>query len=84
MPSLTLYMRLPVKVAMARGKERRESDRIEAEWLAFHQRVAEGYEAIADANPDRVVPVPAGMQPWQVTEFCIDVIKERYGQLFAG
>ena len=82
MPSLTLYMRLPVKAAMARGKERREIDRIEAEWLAFHQRVAEGYEAIADANPERVVPVPAGMPVAMVTRFCIDVIKERYAALF--
>jgi dTMP kinase len=82
MPALTLYMRLPVKAAMARGKERRESDRIEAEWLAFHQRVAEGYEAIAEANPDRVVPVPAGMPVGMVTRFCVDVIKKKYGALF--
>jgi dTMP kinase len=83
MPDLTLYLRLPVELGLARVQGRGTGeDRIESARLEFHRQVAKGYEAIAEADPARIVPVPAGMPVGMVTRFCIDVIKGKYGALF--
>ncbi len=63
-PDLTLLMDLDPAEGLARVARRQDSgrpqeDRIEAELLGFHQRVRDGYQAIAAAEPDRVVLLDA-------------------------
>jgi dTMP kinase len=63
-PNLTLLLDLPPEVGLARAQERlthprTRRDRIEEEVLSFHQRVREGYLAIAAAEPERVVVLDA-------------------------
>ncbi len=58
-PDMTLLFDLPSDVARARGHSphriaSKEVDRLDAEGLAFYQRVREGYLAIAEAAPDRL------------------------------
>ncbi len=57
-PDLTLFFDVPVRVALAR-RAGRTPDRIEAEGEAFFERVREGYQARARAEPERFVVIPA-------------------------
>jgi dTMP kinase len=54
MPDLTLLIDLPVKEGLARAAKASNPDRIEREALDFHERVREGFLAIAKKDPDRV------------------------------
>ena len=58
-PRLTLVYDLPVAAARARMAARAGEDRMEAKGLAFQERVAEGFRAIAAAEPGRVKLVDA-------------------------
>ncbi len=58
-PDLTLLFDLPAELARERGtvtRHRRSggaADRLDAEALAFYERVREGFRALADAEPER-------------------------------
>lgn len=61
-PDLTLYFDLPADQARARGhsKHRRRSgrvDRLDAEELAFYERVRTGYRELARDEPERIVEI---------------------------
>lgn len=61
-PDLTLYFRIPVDDSVERARRRtstRGEGRFEAEPMAFHARVAGGYEALTREFPARIVPVDA-------------------------
>ena len=58
-PDLTLVYDLDAAVGLERATEH-ATDRLEAEALAFHERVVEGFRAIASADPDRVALIDAG------------------------
>ena len=54
-PDLTIVLDVPVKVGRERTRRRRRAlDRLELEDFEFHQRVREGYLAIAKEEPHRV------------------------------
>lgn len=55
-PALTLYVRVHPEVSAARMGTQ-SKDRLESEGAGFHQRVFEAYEALAAAEPDRIVTV---------------------------
>lgn len=65
-PDVTIYLALPVGEAMPRATAS-GADRIEGESHDFHQRVLDGFEAIAAAEPSRVVRVDATGTPEQVS-----------------
>lgn len=65
-PALTLLLDMPAPVGLARAQDRNlfenltgREDRFEREELAFHERVREGYLAIARREPGRVVVIDA-------------------------
>ena len=64
-PDLTILLDLPVEVGLKRARERNQADaasatsRFEEEDLSFHQRVREGYLAIAAAERARIKIIPA-------------------------
>jgi dTMP kinase len=66
-PDLVVLISVPAAVAAARVGP--EPDRLEAEGGGFHERVAEGYEALAVSAPDR----------WEVVdgEGSVDEVAER-------
>ena len=66
-PDVTVYLALPVGEAMPRATAG-GADRIEGEPHDFHQRVLDGFEAIAAADPARVVRVDASGTPERVAE----------------
>ncbi|HEX8802836.1 MAG TPA: dTMP kinase [Acidimicrobiales bacterium] len=60
-PDVVVLLDVPRHLAASRLAER--PDRLEAAGDAFHRRVAEGYRALAAADPDRWVVVDAGDPP---------------------
>ncbi len=57
-PALTFVLDLPIKDGLARRRYERK-DVFQAEPLAFHERVREGFLAIARAEPERVCLINA-------------------------
>lgn len=53
-PALTVLFDLPAEVGLQRARRRQDGpDRIESRGIAYHERVAEGYRALARGEPDR-------------------------------
>ena len=62
MPDRTILLRVPVGAAVSRTEDRegpRTSDRFEREGPVFQERIAAAFDAIAEAEPARVVAVDA-------------------------
>ncbi len=60
-PDLTIILDLAVEAGMARL--RRERDRIESKDMEYHEKVREGFLAMARDRPDRFVVVDASRAP---------------------
>lgn len=76
-PELTLLLDLPVEKGLARARSRNAlenktglEDRFEAETLAFHQRVREGFLALSAEEPQRFVVLNAD---WPLPEVKAEV-----------
>lgn len=59
-PDLTILIDLDAETGLTRVKNARESDRMEQESLAFHNRVREGFLKLADQESDRIKVVDGG------------------------
>ncbi|MGZ3585433.1 MAG: dTMP kinase [Ktedonobacterales bacterium] len=81
MPDLTLLFDLPVEVGQQRRQQARASggewNRLDSEALAFHERVREGYLALAAAEPQRWVVLDATLPPDALAERVWEVVRER-------
>ncbi len=71
-PDLTVYLDLPVEQGLARKRRSAtmEWNRLDAEQLAFHRRVREGYLEMAAAEPQRWLVVDA-RQPIELLQQAI-------------
>lgn len=66
-PDLTVLLDLPAEEGLRRARGRaRDSDRMEAETVAFHERVREGFLRLARAEPARYLRVDANRSPEEV------------------
>ena len=75
-PDLTIVLDVPVKVGLGRARRRRRRmDRLEIENLEFHQRVREGYLAIAKEEPQRVVVINSQRNPKRVHNEIRELVK---------
>ena len=54
MPDVTFMLDLPADVGIARKKDQKELDSMEAGILDFHKGVAEGYRSLAERFPERI------------------------------
>jgi dTMP kinase len=78
-PDLTLILNVSPAVAAAREAGRgRPADRYDRLGPAFHARVAEGFRAIAAAEPERCVPVDADGDEASVEEAVWRIVCERF------
>ena len=80
-PHLTLWLDLPPEVGLARAKAR---DRLEQERLEFHRRVYQGFQALAAAEPQRIVRVSAQGSPAEVAARLWSVVEPRLPLATAG
>lgn len=85
-PDLTLYLRLPATVGLERIQAHRseEMNRLDLEALAFHERVVAGYEALYQAEGQRIVALPAEKNPAEVFTLAKQAIEERFPQGLEG
>jgi len=79
-PDITLLMDVDIAEGFKRLESRQrelfqESDRIEREERAFHERVREGYLELAKRWPDRFVKLDATREPAEVEEDVWDQVK---------
>ncbi|ABD01813.1 thymidylate kinase [Synechococcus sp. JA-2-3B'a(2-13)] len=80
-PHLTLWLDLPPEVGLARAKAR---DRLEQERLEFHRRVYQGFQALAAAEPQRIVRISAQGSPAEVAARLWSVVEPRLPLATAG
>lgn len=73
-PHLTLWLDLPPEVGLARTGL---ADKLEQEHLEFHRRVYRGFQALAAAEPQRIVRIDAGGSPLEVAARIWSVVKPR-------
>jgi dTMP kinase len=76
---LTLWLDLDPVVGLARTDRRAPRDRIEQADLAFHQRVRQGFQTLAQQHRDRIVQIDAD-QPEAVVANHIQAILQHYLQ----
>src|SRR4029077_17906188 len=70
-PDLTFILDVPAKEGMKRAASRRgrgEADRFEAETLAFHEKLRDGFLTLAANEPDRCVLIDATLSKDEVSE----------------
>lgn len=79
-PDLTLILDLPVEIGLARAATRRGSEmRFESKGRDFHERVRQGFLAIAKAEPKRCVVIDASRDINAVSAAVLSAVKERLG-----
>ncbi len=79
-PQLTFVLDLPVAVGMQRANARRGGaaiDHFEAASVAFHERVREGFLAIARAEPERVCLIDAAQDIEAVHAAVLTGVRQR-------
>ena len=77
MPDVTLFLNISPKDAFLRKGGADADDRMEAEGLAFHERVYEGYLALAEKYPDRFVKISCMGQKAETHANIISALRER-------
>lgn len=74
-PHVTFYLDIDPELGLSRTQKRISLDRIEAEDIAFHAKIREGYLAIHEKNPDRFHLLNAAQTPEAVLNEAIELIK---------
>lgn len=78
-PDLTLILDAPVEIGMARAKKRGPSDRMEAETVAFFERVRQSYLQRAGQFPQRVKLVDAARPIAEVQASILSILRQFCG-----
>lgn len=81
-PDLTIVLQTSPRVAASRIASRHQAlDRYEAMGMAFHARVADGFAAIAAAEPDRCVVVSADASVEDVHRAVLAIVADWWSRL---
>ena len=80
LPDLTMILDLPVEIGLARAAARAgTADRFERLDHGFHERLRQGFEAIAAAEPTRCVLIDAAPEPKAVQRVVWAAVEARLG-----
>ena len=86
---LTLWLDLEVREGLSRARSRQQDstalqgmDRMEATELSFHERVQQGFAALAQAEPQRIVRVEASGSEDQVADQIQTIVKQHLNQWY--
>jgi dTMP kinase len=77
LPDLTLILDLPVDVGLARAAARGGDDRFERKGRDFHERLRQGFLAVAAAEPQRCVVLDASRDADAVHDAIWKVVQDR-------
>ena len=82
-PDLTLYFDLDVEEGLARiaKNQEREVNRLDLEGLELHQKVRQGYLALYEMEPERIVKIDASQSFEAVFADVLAVLENRLGIL---
>ena len=82
-PDLTLYFDLDVEEGLARiaKNQEREVNRLDLEGLELHQKVRQGYLALTEKEPERIVKIDASQSFEAVFADVLAVLENRLGIL---
>ncbi|MGK9171212.1 dTMP kinase [Inquilinus limosus] len=79
-PDLTLVLDVPVEIGLARAGARRSGeDRYERMGEALHQRLREGFLAIAAAEPERCIVIDASGTVDEVAAAILAAVEAKFG-----
>lgn len=83
LPDITVLLRMSPEKGLVRARHggQKQLDRIESETLAFHQRVLDGYDAVAAEEPERYIVVEAEGEPDDISTRIIGELKSRCPEL---
>jgi dTMP kinase len=86
-PDLTLWLDVDPAVGLARARQRGQQqaqslDRIEANDLAFHQRVQQGFATLASQHPERIVAIQAEDHPPAIASKIQEIVSHRITQWY--
>jgi len=87
MPALTLLLDVPVTEGLQRAQQRRgneSADHFEAESVAFHQRVREGFLSIARSESQRVYVVDSTRSVAEVQHDIVTHVQNRFANPFVS
>ena len=84
MPDLTLLIDVPVELGLGRVGRRGPHDRLEAEERAFHERVRDGYHALAKQDPRRWLSFDGSKDEAQLTPELLRAVEQRLGVRAGG
>ena len=85
LPDLTLYFDVDTKIGLSRVMSgNREVNRLDLEAEEMHQKVRAGYQAIAKANPERIVTIDASQTIDQVVSTTLSTLQSRFPEIFDG
>ncbi len=76
-PDVTVFIDLTPEEAFLRKHGADENDRLEQAGMQFHKRVYEGYKAVAQSYPQRVVCVNGRQTPQEIFADVLQILKER-------
>lgn len=83
-PDITFLLDLEVSEGLERAGKRNRAKgtvvsegRFDSESLHFHQRVREGYLALAEAEPERIAVIDAAQEPEDVLIQCLSALESR-------
>jgi dTMP kinase len=76
-PDRTLLLRIDPAAGLARAGVRGEAaDRLEREQLPFFAAIADAYDALAAAEPDRFAVIDASQEPAKVLADCLAALRQ--------
>ncbi len=75
-PDITFYLKLPIDIANQRANKRKSRDRIEQSGNQFFEKVIEGYDTIANEEPERVKIISAIGSISHIHSLIVDYIKK--------
>ncbi|GAA5629596.1 thymidylate kinase [Acinetobacter sp. NRRL B-65365] len=75
MPNITFWLDAPIELGMTRARERGALDRFEQEKLSFFAKVRAGYEALWQAQPERMKRLDATQNADVVFEEALQYLK---------
>ena len=78
-PDLTVLLDIPSEVGLARKRDKKH-DRFEQEDIAFHQRVRQGYLALAASEPQRWLVVDATQPKAKVEQIIWQKVSQLLGR----
>lgn len=85
LPDLTLYFDVDTEIGLSRViSGNREVNRLDLEAKEMHQKVRAGYQAIAKANPERIVTIDASQTIDQVVSTTLSTLQSRFPEIFDG